>query len=96
MTKHSLTLAVAAALVALAGAPAQAQDKSAAPAKAATAPTAAAATGKEIYPKAYYDLMLKDRLAQGQPEQRFTEIWTFARKPNAKTKKGQTVSWDGK
>jgi tellurite resistance protein/voltage-gated potassium channel Kch len=30
-------------------------------------------------------------LAGRQPEQRFTEIWTFARKPNAKTKKGQTV-----
>jgi len=66
MTKHSLTVAVAAALFALAGAPAQAQDKAAAPAKAAAA--ASPATGKELYPKAYYDLMLKDRLAQGQPD----------------------------
>ncbi len=66
MTKHSLTLAVAAALLALAGAPAQAQDKSAAPAKAAAA--AAPASGKELYPKAYYDLMLKDRIAQGQAD----------------------------
>jgi peptidyl-prolyl cis-trans isomerase C len=65
MTKHSLTLAVAAALLALAGAPAQAQDKSAAPAKAAAA---APASGKELYPKAYYDLMLKDRIAQGQTD----------------------------
>jgi peptidyl-prolyl cis-trans isomerase C len=66
MTKHSLTLAVAAALLALAGAPVQAQDKAAAPAKAAAA--AAPASGKELYPKAYYDLMLKDRVAQGQPD----------------------------
>jgi len=66
MTKHSLTVAVAAALFALAGAPSQAQDKAAAPAKAAAA--ASPATGKELYPKAYYDLMLKDRLAQGQPD----------------------------
>jgi peptidyl-prolyl cis-trans isomerase C len=66
MTKHSITVAVAAALFALAGAPAQAQDKAAAPAKAAAA--ASPATGKELYPKAYYDLMLKDRLAQGQPD----------------------------
>ena len=66
MTKHSLTLAVAAALLALAGAPAQAQDKAAAPAKAAAA--AAPASGKDLYPKAYYDLMLKDRIAQGQPD----------------------------
>ena len=66
MTKHSLTVAVAAALFALAGAPAQAQEKAAAPAKAAAA--ASPATGKELYPKAYYDLMLKDRLAQGQPD----------------------------
>jgi peptidyl-prolyl cis-trans isomerase C len=69
MTKHSLTFAVAAALFALAGASAQAQDKSAAPAKAAAVtPAAAPASGKELYPKAYYDLMLKDRLAQGQPD----------------------------
>ncbi len=67
MNKHSLTLAIAAALIALAGAPAQAQDKAAAPAKAATA-AAPAAAGKEIYPKAYFDLMLKERLAQGQPD----------------------------
>jgi peptidyl-prolyl cis-trans isomerase C len=75
MTKHSLTVAVAAALLALAGAPALAQDKApaapkaTAPAKAApSAAVAAAPTGKELYPKAYYDLMLKDRVAQGQPD----------------------------
>jgi len=75
MTKHSLTVAVATALLALAGAPAFAQDKAAAPPKGAApakaapaASVAAAPTGKELYPKAYYDIMLKDRLAQGQPD----------------------------
>jgi peptidyl-prolyl cis-trans isomerase C len=68
MTKHSLTLAVAAALIALAGIPAQAQDKAAAPAKATAAAAAAPAGGKDLYPKAYYDLMLKDRVAQGQQD----------------------------
>ena len=65
MNKHTLSLAVAAALLALAGAPAQAQDKAAAPAKAAAA---APAAGKELYPKAYFDLMVKERAAQGQPD----------------------------
>ena len=63
MNKHSIALAAVAALLVLAGAPVEAQDKSAAP-KAA----AATAGSKELYPKAYYDLMLKDRLAQGQPD----------------------------
>jgi peptidyl-prolyl cis-trans isomerase C len=63
----------AAALAALVAAPAvQAQDtkapaKGAAPAKAAAAPAAAAAS-KELYPKAYFDVLLKERLAQGQPD----------------------------
>jgi peptidyl-prolyl cis-trans isomerase C len=73
MTRYSLTLAFAATIAALAGAPALAQDKAAtpaAPAKAApaTAAKGAAASGKEIYPKAYFDLLLKERLAQGQPD----------------------------
>jgi len=73
MTRHSLTLAFAATLAALAGAPALAQDKApapAAPAKAAPAAPAKAATApaKEIYPKPYFDLLLKERLAQGQPD----------------------------
>jgi peptidyl-prolyl cis-trans isomerase C len=63
MMKRSLTLAVLAALLALAGVPAHAQDK-AAPAKAA----AAAPAGKDLYPKAQFDALLKDRLAQGQPD----------------------------
>jgi peptidyl-prolyl cis-trans isomerase C len=78
IAKHSLTLAVVAALVALAGAPAQAQDKSATPppAKAAApaakapaaAPAATAGSGKDIYPKVYFDFLLKERIASGQPD----------------------------
>jgi len=72
MTRHSLTLALAASLVALAT-PAMAQDKAPAPAKAApAAPAKAAAStapaGKDINPKAYYDLHLKERIAQGQQD----------------------------
>jgi len=70
MMKQPLTIAVLAALTALAGMPAQAQDK-AAPAKTAApakAAAAAPAAGKELYPKAYFDLLLKERLAQGQPD----------------------------
>jgi peptidyl-prolyl cis-trans isomerase C len=64
MKHRNFTLAVLAALVAAVGtAPAVAQQP-AAPAKAA----APAAAGKELYPKAYFDAMLKDRLAQGQPD----------------------------
>ncbi len=42
----------------------------AAPAKGAAAPAAAAAAppGKELYPKVYFDFMLKERLGQGQPD----------------------------
>jgi peptidyl-prolyl cis-trans isomerase C len=63
------------ALVALAGMPAaQAQDsKAAQPKGAAKAPAAAAAapaatTGKDLYPKAYFDFLLKERVSQGQPD----------------------------
>ena len=66
-------LAVAAAFAALAGLPAQAQDKAAAPAKGqrrrGSGPAAAAgAGGKELYPKVYFDFLLKERMAQGQPD----------------------------
>jgi len=70
MNQLSLTLAVFAAAVALAGIPAHAQDK-AAPAKAPAAPAPAAAApaaGKELFPKPYFDFLLKERLAQGQPD----------------------------
>jgi len=60
--KHaSLTIAAIAALAALAVLPAQAQTKAA---KAQTETTA----GKDLFPKAYYDLLLKERLAQNQPD----------------------------
>ena len=72
MIKQALA---ALALVALAGLPvAQAQDgkaqsKGAAPAKGAAAPAAApAAAGKELFPKAYFDFLLKERISQGQPD----------------------------
>ena len=59
-------LALSAALI---SAPAFAQDaaksKAAAPASAAKADTA---KGKELYPQGFYDFMIKQRLAQGQPD----------------------------
>jgi peptidyl-prolyl cis-trans isomerase C len=65
MIKQSITVAVLAALAALAGVPAHAQDKAAAPTKAA-AP--ASTSTKELYPKVYFDFLLKERLAQGQTD----------------------------
>ncbi len=62
MIRRTSALALA-SLVALAGPLALAQ----APAKGAAAAPAAAA-GKELYPKAYFDFLLKERLAQGQPD----------------------------
>ncbi|MEO8304996.1 MAG: peptidylprolyl isomerase [Betaproteobacteria bacterium] len=64
MKPATLTLAVLTAVAAIAGLPASAQDK-AAPAKSQAA---APATGKEIYPKQYFDYLLKERLGQGQPD----------------------------
>jgi peptidyl-prolyl cis-trans isomerase C len=61
-----------AAFVAVAGLPvahAQAPAKAPAPAKGAPAAAAAPATaGKELYPKVYFDYLLKERLSQGQPD----------------------------
>jgi peptidyl-prolyl cis-trans isomerase C len=69
MNQLPLTLAVLAAAVALAGVPAQAQDKAAPGKAAAAAPAATApAAGKDLYPKPYFDFLLKERLAQGQPD----------------------------
>ena len=68
------TLAALGAAAALASLPVSAQDKApdkaAAPAKSQAQPAAAAAssTGKELYPKNYFDFLLKERLAQGQPD----------------------------
>jgi peptidyl-prolyl cis-trans isomerase C len=71
MNPASLTIAVLTAFAASAAFPALAQDKTA-PAKgqaAAPAPAAtASASTKELYPKVYFDFMLKERLAQGQPD----------------------------
>jgi peptidyl-prolyl cis-trans isomerase C len=50
-------------------APAKAAAVPAAPAKAAAAPAAdTGSKGKDLYPPAYYDFMLKQRTAQGQPD----------------------------
>jgi peptidyl-prolyl cis-trans isomerase C len=64
MKRSSITLAAMAAVAMLAGGLAQAQDKSA-PAKGQPA---APAASKELYPKVYFDFLLKERLAQGQPD----------------------------
>jgi peptidyl-prolyl cis-trans isomerase C len=63
MIRRTLALTLA-SLLALAGLAAHAQ----APAKGAAAATPVASAGKEIYPKAYFDFLLKERLAQGQPD----------------------------
>jgi peptidyl-prolyl cis-trans isomerase C len=48
---------------------AAAPAKGAPPAAKAAAPAnTAAPSGKELYPKVYFDVMLKERLAQGQPD----------------------------
>jgi peptidyl-prolyl cis-trans isomerase C len=71
MKPVSLTLAALTAVAVIVGLPAAAQDK-AAPEKAAPAKSqvaaAAPASGKELYPKPYFDFLLKERLAQGQPD----------------------------
>jgi len=64
MKRSSIPLAAMAAVAMLAGVPAQAQDK-AAPTKGQTA---APAASKELYPKVYFDFLLKERTAQGQPD----------------------------
>ena len=64
MNRASLTIATIAAFAVIAGLPAQAQDKAAAAKSQAAAPGA----GKDIYPKVYFDFLLKERTAQGQPD----------------------------
>ena len=77
MRKHSFTAAGFAVLLALGGisvahaqsaAPAKGTAKGAAAPAAAPAAPAASAPVKELYPKAQYDFMLKERLAAGQPD----------------------------
>jgi peptidyl-prolyl cis-trans isomerase C len=72
MNRTSTYLALAAAFAVLAVLPARAQDKTP-PAKgqaptAAVAPAPAAVSTKELYPKVYADFLLKERMAQGQPD----------------------------
>ena len=64
MLRPTLIVSIAAAFALAGPAYAQAPAKGAAPAAAAPA----ASAGKELYPKAYYDYLLKERLAQGQPD----------------------------
>jgi peptidyl-prolyl cis-trans isomerase C len=65
MTKSRIAAAVVAALIPVAAAQAQAPATKPAPAAPAAA---AAAQGKALYPQAYFDLLLKERMAQGQPD----------------------------
>lgn len=67
MMRTTMTVAALAAFAAVAQAQ-PAAPKAAAPAPAAAAAPAAAPAGKVLYPQAQYDLMLKERLAQGQPD----------------------------
>ena len=64
MNRTKIALAILAASVAVGTAHAQPAAPKAAPA-AAAAPTA---SGKTLYPQAQFDWMLKERLAQGQPD----------------------------
>jgi len=70
MTRTTTALALMAALAlstAQAQAPAAPKAAPGAP-KAAPAPAAKAAEGKALYPQAQFDIVLKDRLAQGQQD----------------------------
>jgi peptidyl-prolyl cis-trans isomerase C len=71
MMKQKLVAIAALATLAAFGVQAQAPAPKApapkAPAAAAAAPAAAPA-GKALYPQSQYDLLLKDRMAQGQPD----------------------------
>jgi peptidyl-prolyl cis-trans isomerase C len=62
---YRLFAAFAATAVLLAAPAALAQE---AKSKAAAAKSEAAGKGKDIYPQAYFDFMLKQRVAQGQPD----------------------------
>jgi len=66
MTKNMIAAAVVAAL--LPAAVAQAQAPATKPAPAAPAAAAAAPQGKTLYPQSFFDLLLKERIAQGQPD----------------------------
>jgi len=65
MTKNRIAAALVAALIPVAVAHAQAPATKPAPAAPAAA---AAAQGKALYPQAYFDLLLRERMGQGQPD----------------------------
>jgi peptidyl-prolyl cis-trans isomerase C len=68
MTRTTMTVAALAAFAAMGAAQAQpAAPKAAAPAAPAAA-AAAAPAGKALFPQSQFDLMLKERVAQGQPD----------------------------
>src|SRR5450631_4510688 len=69
MTRTPILVAAFATTIAASLAMGVAQAQTAAP-KAAAAPAAAASTGagKALYPQAQFDTMLKQRIAQGQPD----------------------------
>ena len=62
---HRLFAALAATAILIAAPAALAQE---AKSKGAATKTAAAPGGKDIFPQAYFDFMLKQRIAQGQPD----------------------------
>ena len=64
MTRTRMIIAALAAVAAVGASQAQ----PVAPKAAAPAAPAAAATGKALYPQSQFDLMLKERMAQGQPD----------------------------
>jgi hypothetical protein len=66
MNRSTIALAVMAALAFPAYAQAPAAPKAATPAP--KAPAAAKAEAKALYPQAQFDLLLKERTAQGQPD----------------------------
>jgi peptidyl-prolyl cis-trans isomerase C len=66
MNRTKIALAIIAASVAVGTATAQPAAPRAAP--AAPAASAPASSGKALYPQAQFDWMLKERLAQGQPD----------------------------
>ena len=69
MTRSTIALAVMAALALPAYAQAPAAPKAGTPAAPkAAAPAAKAAEGKALFPQSQFDLMLKERTAQGQPD----------------------------
>jgi peptidyl-prolyl cis-trans isomerase C len=69
MTRKPVYIAMFAASIAASLAMGVAQAQTAAPKAAGAAPAAApAAGGKTLYPQAQFDTMLKQRIAQGQPD----------------------------